>query len=65
MYLGGSLNNFPDLKSVGTLRDVQITYVVVDENEISAMDAVLIATADMSVKYEGSFTGQSVFTINY
>ena len=38
---------------------------MVDENEIPATYAVLIAAADMSVKYEGSFTGQGVFTINY
>ena len=65
LYLGSALNNFPDLKSVEALRTEQITYIVVDENEIIVTDAVLFAAENLGLKYEGSFTGQSVFIIDY
>jgi hypothetical protein len=65
LYLGSALNNFPDPKSVEALRGEQITYIVVDENEIPVADAVLISAAGMGLKHEGSFSGQSVFTIKY
>jgi len=65
LYLRGALNAFPDKKSVEALRAEQITYIVVDESEIQITDAALIITANFGLKYEGSFTGQSVFIINY
>ncbi len=65
LYLRGALNAFPDQKSVEALRAEQITYIVVDESEIQITDAALITTANFGLKYEGSFTGQSVFIINY
>ena len=65
LYLESALNAFPDLKSVEALRGERITYIVVDENEIPVTNAVLNITADLGLKHEGSFTGQSVFTINY
>jgi hypothetical protein len=65
LYLGSMLKNFPDMESVETLRDEKITYIVVDENEIPITGEILFATADMGLKYEGSFSGQSVFTIDY
>ena len=64
-FLGSALNNFPDLKSVEALRGEQITYVVVEENEIPITNAILVGAEDMGLKYEGSFTGQSVFTLDY
>jgi hypothetical protein len=65
LYMGSALNNFPDPKSVEALRGEQITYIVVDENEIPVTDEILINAADLGLKHEGSFTDQSVFTINY
>jgi len=65
LYLRGALNAFPDKKSVEVLRAEHITYIVVDEGEIPITDGVLVTTADLGLKYEGSFIGQSVFIINY
>ena len=65
LYLGTALHNFPDHESVKALRSEQIAYIVVDESEIPITDASLITAAGMGLKYEGSFSGQSVFTINY
>jgi len=59
------LNNFPDQKSVEALRTEQITYIVVDESEIPITDAAIIAAVNLGLKYEGSFTDQSVFVIDY
>ena len=65
LYFGSSLNNFPDLKSIETLQGEQITYIVIDENEITDTDAILIAAVDIGLKYEGSFYGQSMSVIEY
>ncbi|MCD6577656.1 MAG: hypothetical protein J7K66_06570, partial [Anaerolineaceae bacterium] len=65
LHLGTALHNFPDHESVKALRSELITYIVVDESEIPITEASLIAAAGMGLKYEGSFAGQSVFTINY
>jgi len=64
-FLGSALNNFPDLKSVEALRGEQITYIVVDEDEIQVTNTILVVAEDLGLKYEGSFTGQSVFTLDY
>jgi len=37
---------------------------MVDENQIQVTGSVLITAADMGLNYEGSLTGQSVFSIN-
>ncbi len=65
LCFGRLLNNFPDLKSFETLQGEQITYIVIDENEITDTDAILIAAEDIGLKYEGSFSGQSMSVIEY
>ena len=59
------MKTFPDPESVSALRNENITYVVIDENEIPITEAILAAAVESGLKYQGSFSGQSVFTIEY
>ena len=63
IFLSTALSNFPDLKSIEALRDEKITYILVDEKEIPVSKAIINDAKDLGLKYEGKFSGQSVFTI--
>ena len=65
LYLKGVLKTFPDTASASALRDENITYVIIDENEIPITEAVLASAVENGLSYHGSFSGQSVFTIEY
>ena len=58
------LKDFPDEVSVQALRDSQITYVVVDEDEYSFNEDFIQICEDLGLTYEISLDGQAVFTIN-
>ena len=65
IYLKSVLKTFPDPESVSALRNENITYIVIDEYEIPITEAILATAVESGLKYQGSFSGQSVFTIEY
>ena len=65
LFLKKVLNSFPDPESVSSLRNENITYIVVDENKIPITEFILNGAVENGLKFHGSFSGQSVFTIEY
>jgi hypothetical protein len=64
LFLKKVLISFPDYESVSALKNENITYVVVDEKAIPVTGAIVDTAAENGLTYHGSFSGESVFTID-
>ena len=65
LFLKSVLRTFPDQESVSALRNEGVSYVVVDEKEIPVSSAMIDAASGHGLTYQGSFSGESVFTVDY
>jgi hypothetical protein len=64
LFLKNILISFPDYESVSALKNENITYVVIDEKEIPVTETIVDAAVENGLTYHGSFSGESVFTID-